>query len=175
MHSYFSWENQSFLYNSYSLFAAEVASNFNQALVRAHLLRENAADPVFQIALIEEAMSNYHRYFLIMPTLSRFELEIHQRVERGEGLTADAMNTLCADLFAEAYGDTMTYDRERVGITWAQFGHMYMNFYVWQYATGIAAADALANRVMEEGETCRRRLPRIPEGRRLQVSYRRAA
>ncbi len=84
MHSYYTWQTQPLVYSDYSLFVAEVASNFNQALVRAHLLNTNA-DPEFQIALIEEAMANFHRYFFIMPTLARFELEIHQRVRAGRG------------------------------------------------------------------------------------------
>jgi oligoendopeptidase F len=144
MHSYLTWQNQPLVYSNYSLFVAEVASNFNQAMVRAHLLDGNS-DPDFQIAVIEEAMSNFHRYFFIMPTLARFELEIHERVERGEALTADGMIGLMADLFAEGYGDEVRVDRERVGITWGQFStHLYSNFYVYQYATGIAAAHALA-------------------------------
>jgi oligoendopeptidase F len=105
-------------------------------------------DRDFQITLIEEAMSNFHRYFFIMPTLARFELEVHQRAERGEGLTAEVMNDLMADLFSEGYGSEMGVDRDRVGITWAQFPHMYMNFYVFQYATGISAAHALADGVL---------------------------
>src|SRR5690606_41654979 len=55
------------------------------------------------------------------------------------------------ELFAEGYGDEMRYDPDRVGITWAQFTHMYMNFYVFQYATGISGAHALAKRI-QEGE-----------------------
>ena len=58
------------------LFVAEVASNFNQAMVRDDLLKSND-DPQFQIRCIEEAMYNFHRYFFIMPILARFELEIH--------------------------------------------------------------------------------------------------
>jgi oligoendopeptidase F len=57
------------------------------------------------------------------------------------------MNKLMADLFAEGYGSEMTFDRERVGITWATFPHMYMNFYVFQYATGISGANAFARRI----------------------------
>lgn len=143
MHSYLTWQHQPFIYADYSLFVAEVASNFNQAMVRAYL-RDTQPDTDFQIALIEEAMSNFHRYFFIMPTLARFELEIHTRIERGDGVTADDMNALMADLFAEGYGDAMHYDRERSGITWATFGHLYSNYYVFQYATGISAAHALA-------------------------------
>ena len=147
MHSYLTWQHQPFIYSRYSLFVAEVASNFHQAMVRAYLLDTNK-EPSFQIALIEEAMSNFHRYFFVMPTLARFELEVHQRVERGEGLTADAMISLMADLFAEGYGGEMHIDHERVGITWATFGHLYYDYYVYQYATGISAAYALSNRIL---------------------------
>jgi oligoendopeptidase F len=148
MHSYLTWQNQPFLYSDYSLFVAEVASNFNQAMVRANLLKTQT-DKDFQIAVLEEAMDNFHRYFFIMPTLARFELEMHQRVERGQGITADDLINLMADLFSEGYGGEMHVDRERVGITWAQFGHLYAGFYVYQYATGISAAHALAGGILD--------------------------
>ncbi len=152
LHSYHSWRTQPIIYGRYTLFAAEVASNFNQALVRDYLLRTQP-DRAFQIAVIEEAMSNYHRYFFIMPTLARFELELHERAERGEALTATVMNDLMADLFAEGYGDDLAMDRGRSGNTWAQFStHLYSNFYVYQYATGISGANALAQAVLA-GET----------------------
>jgi oligoendopeptidase F len=147
MHSYFTWKTQPHIYSGYSLFVAEVASNFNQAMVRAHLF-ETQHDPAFQIALIEEAMSNFHRYFFIMPTLARFELEVHQRVARGESLTAQGMNALMDELFAEGYGGEVDRDRDRIGITWAQFGHLYSSFYVYQYATGISAAHVLSQDVL---------------------------
>jgi len=149
MHSYFTLKTQKLMaYSRYGLFAAEVASNFNQALVRDYLFRTET-DPDFQIGLIEEAMSNFHRYFFIMPTLARFELEIHERVEKGQALTADTLIKLMADLFAEGYGDELEMDYERTGITWAQFHtHLYSNFYVYQYATGISAAHALAEDIL---------------------------
>ncbi|MCS6936088.1 MAG: oligoendopeptidase F [Candidatus Bipolaricaulota bacterium] len=148
MHSYYTWKTQPFVYARYGLFVAEVASNFNQALVREHLLKRET-DPDMQITILEEAMANFHRYFFIMPTLARFELEIHERVERGEALTAEILINLMADLFAEGYGDEVVMDRERVGITWAQFAtHLYANFYVYQYATGISGAHALAEGVL---------------------------
>ena len=148
MHSYLTWQHQPMVYSDYSLFVAEVASNFNQALVRAHLLATQP-DPDFQIAVIEEAMFYFHRYFFIMPTLARFELELHERVERGEGLSADSMIALMADLFAEGYGGEVHVDRDHTGITWATFNHLYANFYVFQYATGISAAHALAQGVLD--------------------------
>jgi oligoendopeptidase F len=148
MHSYYSEQNQPLIYADYSIFVAEVASNFNQALVRAYLLEEHS-DTDFQIAVIEEAMSNFHRYFFIMPTLARFELEIHERVEKGQALTAENLSELMADLFEEGFGGEVEIDRERVGIIWAQFPtHLYANFYVYQYTTGISGAHALAADVL---------------------------
>lgn len=147
MHSYLTTRNQPLVYSDYSLFIAEVASNFNQAMVRKHLL-ENGNDPTFKIAVIEEAMANFFRYFFIMPTLARFELEMHERVENGEGLTADLLIERMADLFQEGYGEEVYVDRQRVGVTWAAFGHLYTDYYVYQYATGISGAHALAGRVL---------------------------
>jgi len=148
LHSLFSWETQPLVYSSYPTFLAEVASNFNQALVRAYML-DTQTDPDFQIAVIEEAMGNFHRYFFIMPTLARFELEIHERVERGQGLTAASLMQLMTELFREGYGEEVELDEDRVGIVWAQFPtHMYLNFYVFQYATGISGAHALAENIL---------------------------
>lgn len=148
LHSYLAWKRQPQISSSYSLFIAEVASNFHQALLRAHLL-EAVADRELQLAVLDEAMANFHRYFFLMPTLARFEREAHEHVERGEGLTADVLDERMADLLAEAYGPDIEVDRERDGITWAQFSHLYAPFYVYQYATGISGAHALARDILE--------------------------
>ncbi|HLO32332.1 MAG TPA: oligoendopeptidase F [Anaerolineales bacterium] len=148
MHSYLTWKNQPFIYADYSLFVAEVASNFHQAMMRGHLLK-TVTDKNFQLALIEEAVGgNFFRYFFQMPTLARFELETHQRIERGEPLTADSMIDLMADLFAEGFGPGFAMDRERVGMTWSTFGHLYSDYYVYAYATGISGAHALAGKIL---------------------------
>ena len=68
-------------------------------------------------------------------------------------MTAELAGERMADLFAEGFGPDVELDRERIGITWAQFGHLYAPFYVYQYATGISGAHALARGVLagEEG------------------------
>lgn len=148
MHTYLSNKNQSVINMDYSLFVAEVASNFNQAMLRAHLLK-TVKDKNFQVELILEAVGgNMFRYFFQMPTLACFELETHERIERGEPLTADALITLMADLFAEGFGPNFEIDRERVGMTWATFPHLFMDYYVYSYATGISGAHALSNRIL---------------------------
>ena len=148
MHSYLTWKHQPFVYTDYSLFVAEVASNFHQAMMRGHLLN-TVKDKNFQLALLEEAVGgNFFRYFFQMPTLARFELETHQRVERGEPLTADSMIDLMADLFAEGFGPNFDMDRERVGMTWSTFGHLFADYYVYAYATGISGAHAFAGKIL---------------------------
>jgi oligoendopeptidase F len=148
MHAHYASRAQPMFYYLYPSIVAETASNFHQAMVRAHLL-DASPGKSFQIALLEEAMSNFHRYFFVMPTLARFELETHQRVERGQALTADSMIELMADLFSEGYGGQMALDRERVGITWGTFTtHLYIDFYSFQYAIGISAANAIARRIL---------------------------
>jgi oligoendopeptidase F len=83
-----------------------------------------------------------------MPTLARFELETHQRLERGEPLTADSLIDLMADLFAEGFGPDFDMDRERLGMTWSTFGHLFADYYVYAYATGISGAHAFAGRIL---------------------------
>ena len=151
MHSYLTDTTQPHIYNDpfeLSMSVAETASNFNQALVQAHLIQTRADDPVFQMILIDEALLNFHRYFFIMPTLARFEFEVYSRAEQGQPLTAEILNELMAGFFAEGYGNAMADDRKRTEITWAQFGHLYTPYYTFQYAIGISAAYALAGQVL---------------------------
>ncbi len=148
MHAYYASRAQPVIYYTYPSIVAETASNFHQAMVRAYLLNSNPSKS-FQIALLEEAMSNFHRYFFIMPTLARFELETHQRIEKGQALTADSMIELMADLFSEGFGGHVDLDRQRVGITWGTFTtHLYIDYYSFQYAIGISAANAIAKRIL---------------------------
>ena len=151
MHSHYTRAHQPFVYSNYSMFVAEVASNFNQAMVRAHLFAGDSGRD-FQLALIQEAMDNIHRYFFIMPTLARFEFEVHTRMENDAPLTPETLNQIMSDFYAEGYGETMSDDRRRTGITWAQFGHLYEAYYTFQYATGISAAHALANAILADDD-----------------------
>ena len=149
MHSYLTWKSQPQVYTHYSMFVAEVASNFHQALLRAHLL-ETVDDPALQLAVLEEAMANFHRYFFIMPTLARFEREMHERV--GAGRRADGRALVRPDgrsLRRGLTARTSSSIGSASGITWAQFAHLYEPFYVFQYATGISGAHALARGVLD--------------------------
>jgi oligoendopeptidase F len=156
MHTYFTTATQPIVYSDYSLFVAEVASNFNQAMVRAMLLRENT-DPKYKLAVLEEAFANFHRYLFVMPTLARLERELYARLEAGKAISAPFLAERVTELFSEGYGGHVEIDAERLGSGWMNFGHLYAPFYVYQYATGIAAANALAKDVLEQGEPAAKR------------------
>ncbi|HLT20869.1 MAG TPA: oligoendopeptidase F [Thermomicrobiales bacterium] len=151
MHSYYTWETQPYVYTDYGMMVAETASNMHQALLGKKLLNE-VDDPNFLIEIIEERMANHMRYFFTMPILARFELECHTHIERGGALSAASMSELLADIYEESYGGAVVVDRERMGITWARFPHLFAAYYVFNYAIGIAAAAELSNQVLAEGE-----------------------
>src|SRR5215203_2514240 len=156
MHSLLTWRNQPLTYASYGMSAAGTASNLNQALMGAHLLAERD-DRDWTVAVIEERMANYMRYFFTMPILARFELAAHERVEAGGALSADWMSRTLLGFYREGYGSDVVVDAPRMGITWARFSHLFMNFYVFQYGIGIAAAAALSEAILTEGEPARER------------------
>ncbi len=131
-----------------SMTVAETASNGQQALMRAHLFAgEAASDPDLELALLDEALLNFHRYFFVMPTLVRFERAVYARVWEGDVPTGRELVALMQGLFQEGYGDAIETD-ERTGIAWAQFVHLTVPFYTFQYAVGIAASAALTERIV---------------------------
>ncbi|MDQ3228035.1 MAG: oligoendopeptidase F [Chloroflexota bacterium] len=156
MHSLLTWRHQPVTYAEYGMSAAETASNLNQALMGASLLAERD-DRDWTIAVIEERMANNMRYLFTMPILARFELAAHERVEAGEALSAAWMSETLLGFYREGYGSEVVIDPARMGITWARFPHLFMNFYVFQYGIGIAAAAALAQAILTEGEPARER------------------
>jgi oligoendopeptidase F len=87
-----------------------------------------------------------------MPTLARFELETHQRVERGEALTADTMTDVMMELLREGYGKAVRIEKDREGMLWAAFPHLFEDYYAFQYETGIAGAQAIARRILRGDE-----------------------
>lgn len=145
MHSHFTSRDQSVLYSSYAMTVAETASNLNQVLLRAHVLKN--ADRDTALAVLDEAFYFAHRYLFMMPTLSRVEHLLHGRFARGKTMSASQLRAATVTAFSRAYGDTVEFDAERLGMKWAQFTHLYSPFYMFQYAVGISAAMAVGAQI----------------------------
>ena len=150
MHAYLSDQNQPEVYMWYGSFAAETASNFHQAMLRHYLLKTQT-DKAVRLAILEEAMSNFYRYFFTMCILAQLDMEGHRRVERGQPLTYNVLNGMVAGFLREGYGPGVIVDEQRDGCLWTQFStHLYRNFYNYQYTTGIAGAQVLAKGILDK-------------------------
>ncbi len=150
MHSYFTRTTQPYVYGDYTIFVAEVASTLNESLLTSHLMNETS-DPRLRAHLVNGYLERFRTTLFRQTMFAEFELEIHSRAERGVPLTADSLSALYAELNAKYYGPDVFPD-EAIAIEWARIPHFYWAFYVYQYATGISAAAALANRILTEGE-----------------------
>jgi oligoendopeptidase F len=147
MHTHFTNQSQPPVYENYADYLGETASTFSQALLRARLLNSRD-DPDLQLEALADALTYFHRYLFVMPLLAQFELELHERIERGGAISADDMSTRMLELLGEGYGAGVTLDVERDGVMWAQFSHPYLNFYTYTYGLGLSAATALADGVL---------------------------
>jgi oligoendopeptidase F len=146
MHSHLTNSSQPSCYSNSSMSVAETASNLNQVLLRAHLFDQG--DRELEIAALEEAFYFVHRYLFLMPNLAILEHKMHSACAHGEPMGYPEICEETANIFAQAYGDTLEYDRERLGAKWAQFCHLYSPFYTDQYAIGISAAMAIGGRIL---------------------------
>ena len=150
MHSFLTGESQPFVYADYSIFLAEIASTFNEALLFEYLL-ENAETREEKLSLLERYLNNITATFYRQTMFAEFELQAYRAIESGSPLTADTLKELYSGIYAKYMGTDMTIDPEE-HYTWARVPHFYYYFYVFQYATGFAASEALAAKVKSEGQ-----------------------
>ncbi len=151
LHSYHSTNNQPICTSDYVIFVAEVASTCNEILLMRHLLSKTT-DKKERAYLINHFLDQFKGTVYRQTMFAEFELEMGKMSEKGETLTADALCEKYLELNKLYFGPEMVSD-EGIALEWARIPHFFYNYYVFQYATGFSAAVALANRILEEGET----------------------
>ncbi|MFC4247330.1 oligoendopeptidase F [Natribaculum luteum] len=149
MHSELTKDEQPFVYSSYEIFVAEVASTVNEALLTDHLL-ETVDDEQFRRHVLNEFLERVRSTLYRQTLFAEFEHEAHELEEAGEPLTADRLDDLYQGL-KERYYEPADVD-DRIAREWMRIPHFYRAFYVYQYSTGISAALAIVDDVLEEGE-----------------------
>jgi oligoendopeptidase F len=150
MHSFYARATQPPVYADYSLFVAEVASITNEALLTNHLLRQEI-DIETRKALINNELEKYRGTLFRQTMFAHFEAETHRMVEAGEALTSEALNRLYYGLVSQYFAPECVVD-DLIAFEWSRIPHFYRAFYVYQYATGISAATALAKAILSEGQ-----------------------
>ena len=151
MHSLYANESQPFHYAGYSIFTAEIASTVNEVLMTWHLLDQTPADDFdTRFSIINRLADGIQSTLVRQTQFAEFERESHARYEAGETLTLESLSELYAQLQA-AYVPGVVID-EQVPLTWARVPHFYRAFYVYQYATGMSSAIAIAQQIRDEGK-----------------------
>ncbi|WP_283689353.1 oligoendopeptidase F [Clostridium perfringens] len=150
IHSYYTRKTQPYIYGDYSLFCAEVASTTNEILLIHHLI-EKETDKNKKLYLINQELEQIRTTVFRQLMFAEFELKTHEAIETGESLTSEVLCKMWKDINIKYFGEDMNVDEE-ISIEWARIPHFYSDFYVYQYATGYAAASSFANSILSKGE-----------------------
>ena len=150
LHSYYSNQTQPYVYSSYSIFVAEVASTVNESLLIDHLLK-NTNDPQEKMYLLNHYLEQFRGTVFRQTMFAEFEKLTHERVEAGDALTPEAMGEMYRELNSKYYGPDVVMD-DNICVEWARIPHFYSAFYVYKYATGFSAATAIKQSILEEGQ-----------------------
>ncbi|EUJ32873.1 oligoendopeptidase F [Listeria cornellensis] len=149
VHSYYTRKNQPFVYGDYSIFLAEVASTTNENLLTDYMLKKYD-DPKVRAYLLNHYLDGFKGTVFRQTQFAEFEHFIYQADQNGEALTAEFLTENYFAMNAKYYGSEIVYDEE-IGLEWSRIPHFYMNYYVFQYATGFSAASALSDRILHGG------------------------
>lgn len=150
IHSYYSRKEQPYYYAGYTLFCAEVASTTNESLL-IHYLINKETDEKKKLFLINQELEQIRTTVFRQLMFAEFELYTHETLEKGIPLTSEDYSKAWHDLNVKYFGEDMVVDKE-IDVEWSRIPHFYSDFYVYQYATGYAAASAFAKSILEGKE-----------------------
>ena len=158
MHSQFANLAQPYATSGYTTFLAEIASTFNEHLLMHHLLK-NEKDELFKLYILDNYLDGFRATLYRQTLFAEFELAMHQRVEQGQTLTADWLNQKYLELTRLYYGHDKGVCQvdDYIEVEWNRISHFYLNFYVFQYSTGLIASMALSDMVLNGGKDEQRR------------------
>lgn len=149
MHSYYTRKTQPYIYADHSIFTAEVASTVNETLLIKYLLAK-CDDDKMKKYLINFYIDEFKSTLFRQTMFAEFEKIVHENVWNGNSLTPEYLNKTYSDLNSMYFGPAMSED-DMIQYEWSRIPHFYRSFYVYQYATGYSAANAIANRILNEG------------------------
>lgn len=151
MHSYYSNKTQPYPTADYSIFVAEVASTFYEALLMDKMLKEIKDDDI-RLSLLMSYLDGIKDTVFRQTQFAEFELLIHQKAERGQPLTGDVLSQLYGEILKKYYGHDkgVCHIDELYTVEWAYVPHFYYNFYVYQYSTSFTASTALAEGILNK-------------------------
>lgn len=150
MHSYYSRNNNSYPYSGYSIVVAEVASTVNELLLAKHIIN-NSTDIEEKLYVLDRLMSLFKGTIYRQTMYEEFEKFLYEKAELEESLTADVLCDKFYELNKKYFGDGVVLDEE-IKYEWGRMPHLYYNFYMYKYATGLSAACYIVNSILDGKE-----------------------
>ena len=150
MHSYYSNQNNPYLYSGYKIFVAEVASTVNEMLLNYYML-EHASDNKEKRAILSDMMDLFKSTIYRQTMFSEFEDFIFNEFENGNVLTNELLSNKYYELNKLYFGDDVIINDD-IKYEWERIPHLYYDFYVYQYATGLSAACYIVKRILNHEE-----------------------
>lgn len=150
VHSWYSRNIQPFIYSSYSIFLAEIASTMNENLLTDYLLSQTDDDKLRQ-TVINNYLDGFKGTVFRQTQFAEFEHLIHTAAAAGTPLTSAFLTEQYGEMNKRYYGEDLVFDPE-IALEWSRIPHFYLNYYVYQYATGFSAATSFAHMVKTEGQ-----------------------
>ena len=150
MHSYYSNQNNPYLYSGYKIFVAEVASTVNEMLLNYYML-EHASDNKEKRAILSDMMDLFKSTIYRQTMFSEFEDFIFNEFENGNVLTNELLSNKYYELNKLYFGDGVIINDD-IKYEWERIPHFYYDFYVYQYATGLSAACYIVRRILNHEE-----------------------
>lgn len=150
IHTDLSNRAQPYATSGYATFIAEIASTLNEALLLDHMLKIAKSDDE-RLLFLGSALETLRGTFFRQAMFAQFEHEVHSRVDRGESLTGEAVSKIYGDILRSYHGDKEGVVKidDLYAVEWAYIPHFYFSFYVFQYATSIAASSLFADAILK--------------------------
>ena len=148
MHTTYSCEVQDIIYSDYPIFVAEVASTTNELLLAKYMLK-NTKEKKVKLSILQQLLQLYASTMLRQTMFAEFERDAYDLKEHDKPLTHEILEEMYLKINKSYFGKNVILD-EPLKYEWSRIPHFYYNFYVYKYATSLAASTYISERILED-------------------------
>ena len=147
IHSYYSRENNPFIYSDYRIVVAEVASTVNELMLAKYMLK-NSKDLKEKLYILDNLLLLFKSTIYRQTMFEEFEKYVYENIEKENNLSSEELSNYYYELNKKYFGKDVVID-DGIRYEWERIPHFYYNFYVYKYATGLSSACYIVNSILE--------------------------